>query len=111
MTSFDVVLVPFPFSRLEATKKRPCLVLARVQPKRLPPSVIVAMMTSQIQRLFPHDVVLKDWSHAGLPKETLVRLCKVVTLEESMIEKRLGTLAAADKRRVKTEWSGLLGKL
>ena len=42
----DLALVPFPFTDLKTTKKRPALVLAVIPSKILPTLYIVAMVTS-----------------------------------------------------------------
>ena len=67
--------------------------------------LILAMMTSQIQPPnFPHDVILKDYIEAGLPKATLVRLGKIVTLDTSMVFKQIGKLTKRDQAKIKFEF-------
>lgn len=107
ITPFDVVLVPFPFSNLEEVKRRPCLVLAHFKPARHPEHFIVAMMTSHLEKHFPHDVILENFEKAGLPKPTLVRLAKVVTLEAGIVLKKLGALTPHDRKSVIQEWKTL----
>ena len=101
MKPFDIVLVPFPFANLSATKKRPCLVLSCIKPKKLGAHYVLAMMTSNVSALsFPGDVNIINLKFAGLPKPTLVRLAKIVTVEKSLIQKQLGTLATKDRDAV-----------
>lgn len=108
MTPFDVVLVPFPFADLTTTKQRPCLLLECVTVNRLANLLIVAMMTSQIDgRSFPHDVSIKDWQGAGLPKPTLIRLAKLVTVEAKLVRRTLGRLTPHDQTATKTAFQRL----
>lgn len=109
ITPFDVVLVPFPFSDLSTNKRRPCLILARLAPKRLPQHFIVCMVTSQLEGIaFPQDHLLDDFAAAGLPKPALVRIAKLVTVEEPLLLKRLGKLAAIDREKVRNNVRELL---
>lgn len=110
-TPFDVVLVPFPFSDTVAAKQRPCLVLASIQPTRLPEHVVVCMMTSQVDGLaFPFDCTVKNIAKAGLPKPTIVRVSKLVTLDSTLIRKRLGSLATEDAETVKEQLDALFSQ-
>jgi hypothetical protein len=59
------------------------------------------MITSQLDGVvFEHDHVLGDYAAAGLPKPSLVRVAKLVTIEESMLLKRLGALSKSDRASV-----------
>jgi len=112
MTPFDVVLVPFPFSDLTAVKKRPCLVLCVLHPKGLPVHYVVSMMTSSLTLIpFPHDVALEDWKAAGLPKKTIVRLAKIVTVDASLIRKRIGRISSQDRKRVQANYADMFSAL
>jgi mRNA interferase MazF len=101
MTPFDIVLVPFPFSDLTAVKQRPCLVLTGMRPKRLPQHFIVALITSHLEGIrFPFDHEIIHWKEAGLPKPSLIRLAKVVTIDATIVRKRLGSIAGKDQAAV-----------
>ena len=70
------------------------------------------MVTSQIAGLsFPGDTVLSEWNAAGLPKPSLVRLAKLVTVESAVIRKRVGRLEPSDQRKVKSNFVRLFGDL
>lgn len=112
MTPFDVVLVPFPFTDLRMTKQRPCLVLATVKPNGLNEQSVVAMMTSHLRGLsFHSDVILQEWERAGLPKPTLVRLAKVVTIDGSLIRRKIGKLQDADQKAIQKSFRELYSPL
>lgn len=80
MTTFDVVLVSFPFADLSTRKQRPCLVLVSPSQKQLGEHLVVAMITSNTKGLtFPYDVQISNTKQAGVLKPSLVRLSKVAT--------------------------------
>lgn len=95
----DIALVRFPFTDLAATKKRPALVLSlsgRSPRNRL---TTVAMITSQIEALaLEGDVVLEDWKAAGLLHPSLLRLAKIATVDEELVDRSIGSLSSSDRR-------------
>jgi mRNA interferase MazF len=96
--------VPFPFTDLETTKRRPALVLARIPATALPPLVIVSMITSQVESTrLVGDCTLSRWDEAGLLHPSKARLAKVVSLEQRMVVKKLGVLAQVDRKGVRRE--------
>jgi len=112
MTPFDLVLVPFPFTDLSAAKFRPCLVLSSIHPVGLAAHYVVSMVTSQVAvARFPHDVIIREWREAGLPKPSLIRLAKMVTVEESVIRRRFGALRAEDANEVRRQFQRLFSSL
>jgi mRNA interferase MazF len=105
MIPFDVVLLPFPFTDLRTTRQRPCVILAAFRPRGLPLHYVVAMVTSQLSGLaFPGDTLLTKWGAAGLPKPSLVRLAKVVTVDDSLIRKKLGAIHTADRKTIRQQF-------
>ena len=112
MKAGDVVLVRFPFVDLATTKKRPALVLARMTRSSRYHLVVLAMITSQVESLkLDGDVLLTDWKGAGLLHASLLRLAKVATVDESLVDKGIGHLTATDRaaardafRRVFSAW-------
>lgn len=109
MTQFDIVLVPFPFTDLRSTKKRPALIIQSFQVKGMPQLYLIAMMTSLMSsNSLPGDIEVKNYSEAGLPKPTLIRLSKLVTVESSLIIKKIGALPDGDQKRVKKELKTIL---
>ena len=101
MRPFDIVLVPFPFSDLTPVKQRPCLVLAVLLPGGMPAHYIVAMVTSHLSGVrFPFDHEISDWKEAGLPKPSLVRPSKLVTIEGTIVRRSLGSLTRRDRKEV-----------
>jgi mRNA interferase MazF len=108
----DVALVRFPFTELATEKKRPALMLARTVRSPRNRLATVAMITSQVEALtLEGDVVVSEWDAAGLLHPSLLRLAKVATVDEDLIDKRIGRLADIDLesagaafRRVFASW-------
>ena len=91
----DIVLVDFPFSGSEQTRRRPALVLLDSGDA----DVLVARVTSQLrQDMF--DVELADWRADGLLLPSVVRLHKLATIEKTLVTRRLGTLQSIDHQAV-----------
>lgn len=98
MTRGKVVLVPFPFDDLTATKVRPAICLTDpIGPYR---HIILAFITSQIPTdLLESDLVI-DSSYTGFAKTGLrvpstLQLHRLMTITSSMIRRELGELAPA----------------
>ena len=93
----EIVLVRFPFSDLETSKKRPALALVRTELNSKVKLTTLAMITSQIDGLkLAGDYSLVHWEKAGLLNPSLVRLSKVATVEGGLIVKSLGQLTPKD---------------
>jgi mRNA-degrading endonuclease toxin of MazEF toxin-antitoxin module len=108
----DLVLLPFPFTDLRSSKQRPCLILSALRPCGLPEHLVVAMITSQRTGLsFPGDTPVTAWQEAGLPLPSLVRLAKLVTVERSLVRRKLGTLDEADRHAVRRQFLQVFAEL
>src|SRR3989338_3254766 len=99
----DVVLIPFPFPDLSTFKQRPAVVISSEGFNRTHQDVVVAAITSHIpSRLESSDYRLEhsDLQSAGLPKPSLLKLGKIVTLDRRLIRKKLGSLPASTVAKV-----------
>ena len=74
----EIVICQFPFTSGEAGKLRPARVLFDLQQDS-----IICRVTSVI-RTGSLDVLLKDWQAAGLLKESVARLDRLVTAERTV---------------------------
>ena len=88
----DIILVRFPFTDLSGSKRRPGVVLAE-----FPPDIVVAFISSLIPNMLElSDVLLQPsspyFSATGLKKESVIRLRKLATLEQTLVTRRLGKL-------------------
>jgi mRNA interferase MazF len=96
---WEVVIVPFPFSTQLGAKRRPALVLSK-RTFNQHGSTVLAMITTSGHHPWPGDVQLTDLKTAGLNAPCLVRL-KLFTLDNRLIVKKIGRLAAADEQKVR----------
>ena len=93
----DLVLLAFPFTSEAAAKQRPALVLLDTGDEDL----VVARVTTQ-RRTSEYDVVVQNWSEAGLLGPSTVRVHKLATIEKRLVRKSLGRLQEADWASVRT---------
>lgn len=93
----DVVIVKFPFTDLAAHKKRPAVIVSDSPFAAIQGDIVVVALTSQ-----PLDAStrLDDWRSAGLLKPTWVKRL-IATLARDLVDKRLGSLTANDRIRVR----------
>ncbi len=100
----DIVLVPFPFTDLSASKRRPAVVLW-ADPTRA--DLVLAFISSQrIRRTAVGDVPLlpthPEFALTGLVAPSTIRATKLVTLSGALLRRwlgRLGPLLTADLDR------------
>jgi mRNA interferase MazF len=96
----DVVLVPFPFSDLSATKVRPAVVVSSTLYHTTEPDLILAAITSKITAAIgPLDYVLGDWQAAGLRYPSAFKPV-VFTLDPVRVLHRVGVLTPLDLTEV-----------
>ncbi len=102
----DLVLIPFPFSDLSATKKRPVLMLT--QPDAYGDFVALAV-TSRPQG--EHGLALHptDLLQGRLPVASWIRTDRVVTLDAGLILKSLGRVSDSVIDTALARLCGLLG--
>lgn len=92
----DVVLIPFPFTDLTATKTRPAVVVSSPAYQAVRTELLLAYVSSQIAKATPPiDYVLKEWKRAGLPKPSFIRP-KVAAIEPTLVVHQVGQLSAQD---------------
>ena len=105
---FDLVVVPFPFTDRNSSKRRPALVLSNNAFWKDSGNVILAMITSAKRSSWRSDVSLKEWRNAGLPHASVVRP-KIFTLDARFVLRKLGALAPPDRQQVARSLSSVFG--
>jgi mRNA interferase MazF len=93
----DVVVVPFPFSNLADSKRRPALVLSRLDGGDL----ILCQITSQQTRdRYAVSLADADFVSGGLKQPSNIRPNRVFTADRSLILYRAGGLRPEKVREV-----------
>lgn len=109
IVSYDVLVVPFPFTDKTTTKRRPALVVSGADHfnNKVWQSVL-AMITSAANSDWPLDAEIKDIDAAGLPSPSIVRM-KLFTLDHKLILRKAGKLANKDMEVVAVSLKKLMG--
>ena len=95
---FDVVVVPFPFTDSNRTKKRPALVLSDRRSLSIDRSILT-MITTSGHSPWSLDIVIEDLESTGLKTQSIIRF-KLFTLDNSLITKKIGLLSGIDRTAV-----------
>ncbi len=98
----DVVLLDYPFTDGIGSKRRPGLVL-------LPENdgdILFARITSQ-ERAGEWEIMIQDRTAAGLLHQSVVRMSKLVSLESTLIEGKIGKLSERDQVSVQAVFERL----
>ena len=96
---WDIVRIPFPYTRRPVQQYRPALVIAERAEPGDPRLLWVLMITSAANRRWSGDVPVSNLERAGLPAASVVRTAKIVTLEADAAS-RIGYLEEADRQKV-----------
>lgn len=111
-TSFDfgdVFLVPFPFTNLQANKKRPAVVVSSARYNAARPDLVLMPVTSQVRTpLRFGEVLLEDWEDAGLLKPSVLKPV-FFSFQKSLVLDKLGALQPEDLQALRKSIPLLLG--
>ena len=88
----DIVLVPFPFTDLSSSKRRPALVISPDTFNDQMQDVVVAAITSQLTNEHAVTVEQSDCVDGMLPKTSVVKLAKVFTIHSTLVIRKLCAL-------------------
>ena len=95
-----IVLLPFPFTNLTSTKRRPALVLLE-----RPNDDVVAFISSKIPKPTElHQIVIdknhRTFSMTGLKVSSSIYLDKIATIDKKLIIGELGQVSKETKREI-----------
>ena len=98
----EVHLFRMPSTDGADCKLRPVLVLFDLEA-----DAVVCRITS-VLRTGVLDVILSGWTEEGLLKPSVARLDRIVTMEKTLLVKKLGKLSSADLESVRMRWNSLM---
>jgi mRNA interferase MazF len=88
----DIVVIPFPFSDLSASKKRPAFVLADLPGD----DILLCQITSQLKKdKFAIALENKDFKTGGLPVNSFIHPTRIFTAYKKIIIRKAGTTSSA----------------
>ena len=102
----DVVVIPFPFSDLSGSKRRPALVLADLPGD----DIILCQITSLHSKdSFALPLSPKDFTTGSLPLDSFIRPTRIFTAEKTIIIRKAGNIKSELHKKVIEKLISLLG--
>ena len=109
----DIILIRFPQADLKQGKLRPALVVA-ISPSRHR-DLLLALISSRLHQVTPEfDEIINpldsDYMTTGLKVASVIRLGRLTTVEQSVINARLGCISPERLQHIKTILIGWLSQ-
>lgn len=108
----DIVLINFPYTNLKIIKKRPAIIISADWYNSLRGDVIVLAITSNLDSKDNRDSYIISPPHdkvCGLDKSSVIRLGKVMTLNNGFIIKKIGEFPVPQFRNLIRGYMDVLG--
>lgn len=105
----EVILVPFPFTNHDGSKKRPAVIISCPAYHANRPDLLIMAITSQ-----PHAALdfgsfqIVDWQSAGLLKPSFAKPV-LTTLEQVLVIRSMGQLSLRDQQTLRQMLAQILG--
>ena len=93
----DIVVIPFPFSDLSKTKRRPAMVLTNLQGDDLILCQITSKNTSDSYCI---QLSEKEFKKGTLKQDSNIRPNKIFTADNSIIDYKIGSLKESKTKQV-----------
>ena len=91
----DIVLVPFPFTDLSSTKKRPALVVSPDKFNEHAQDVVLVAITSQPSDSHVVSLDEHDYVDGKLPRTSFVKVSKLFTTHPTLVLKKVCAIKPA----------------
>ena len=104
MKKWDVVLLGFPFVDLTGAKVRPAVVVSPDSHNASLEAGVFVQITSNIERSTPFDILIEsshpEFRRTGLKKDSMLRVSKIWTLEQTLVKTKIGLLGPLLQRQL-----------
>ncbi len=81
----DIIVIPFPFTNLTTTKKRPALIIS----KPIGEDLLVTQITGK-NNLNKYSIEIDDFETGNLPIKSFAKTNKIFTLNKTLVLKKAG---------------------
>lgn len=104
----DVVLVNFLFADESGVKRRPAVIVSTDTYHQGRQEVVIAAITSNVDRLLVGDHLIAGWQEAGLLFPS-VATGIIRTIKQEMIYRKLGSMPSTDMQAIEDALQQALG--
>jgi mRNA interferase MazF len=98
----EIILIPFPFTDLSTHKQRPAVILSSTKFNH-GEDIIIAAITSHITGKagrYEYLFTPRELESAGLPRPSVVKVGKIVTLHRELVRKQLGKVSPKTRQKI-----------
>ncbi|MBN8588618.1 MAG: type II toxin-antitoxin system PemK/MazF family toxin [Rhodothermia bacterium] len=107
----EVVLVPFPYSDLSATKRRPVLIVSNNDYNNSFPDILVCVITSnRFEDEYSVNLDNEDLEIGILPESSVVKMHKLFTIEKTKIIRKFSMVKSEYYDQIKDKIEALIQK-
>ena len=85
----EVIVLPFPFTDLSASKRRPALILSNIKGNDY---IMLQITSKNIKDNYAISLIDSDFSYGSLQTDSNIRPNKIFTLDEKLILYKIGHL-------------------
>jgi mRNA interferase MazF len=91
----DIILIPFPFTDFSTFKQRPAVVISSSSFSRGSSDIIIVAISSNLEKKkskYEYRLSVNEQKSSGLPKPSVIKLGKIITIDKRLIRKQIGYL-------------------
>ncbi len=90
----EIILVPFPYSDLSSSKRRPVLVISNNNYNKNYPDILITVITSNLYKDdYSVELQNNDLEVGVLPEQSTIKCHKLFTIDQSQVLKRFSLVS------------------